>query len=293
MNRTAIGFRLPASTRVGAVALQVADLARSLAWYRDLLGARVLTRSDTTATLGAAGHEVPLLELHERAGAAPMPSRGRLGLFHVAWLLPDRAALGRFFGHAIACGEPLGSADHLVSEALYLQDPDGLGVEVYADRPSASWPMQGDEVQMASLPIDAPGLQHAASGAPWTGLPDGSRIGHVHLHVGDLARSTAFYRDVVGLGVTNTRYPGAVFLAAGRYHHHLGTNTWAGSSAVAAAEHDARLLWWELRVPDRATVDAVRDRARVLGGDGGAAVRDGLALADPWGTRVHIVTEPG
>jgi len=285
--------RLPAATRIGTVALQVADLARSIAWYGDVLGARVLAHDATTATLGAFGGDVPLLELHERADAAPMPSRGRLGLFHVAWLLPDRAALGRFLLHALRRGEPLGSADHLVSEALYLQDPDGLGVEVYADRPRTAWRVQGDEVQMASLPLDAAGLQVAAAGVPWTGLPEGSVIGHVHLHVGDLARSTAFYRDVVGLGVTNTRYPGAVFLAAGDYHHHLGTNTWAGPAAVAVSEHDARLLWWELRLPDAAAVDAVGDRARAHGWGGGSPGRHRLTLTDPWGTGVHVVAERG
>lgn len=288
-----LASRLPASTRVGTVALQVADLQRSLAWYRDVLGARLLTRTDAMATLGAVGQEAPLLELHERVGAAPMPARGRLGLFHVAWLLPDRAALGRFLVHASTRGEPMGSADHLVSEALYLQDPDGLGVEVYADRPRTEWQVQGGEVQMASLPIDAAALQRAAAGARWTGLPEGSRIGHVHLHVGDLQRSTAFYRDVVGLGVTNTRYPGAVFLAAGDYHHHLGTNTWAGSAAVAVSEHDARLLWWELRVPDAVAVDAVAERAQVHAGDGGTPGRHRVVLTDPWGTCVHVVAEHG
>lgn len=283
---------LPDDTHVGAVALQVADLTRSIAWYRDVIGARVLSHNGTHATLGAHGDDATLLALHEHAGAAPMPSRGRLGLFHVAWLLPDRAALGRFLVHVLARREPLGSADHLVSEALYLQDPDGLGVEVYADRPRAEWQWQGREVAMASLPIDAAGLQTAAAGEPWAGLPRGSRIGHVHLHVGALDRSTAFYRDVLGLEVTNSRYPGAVFLAAGGYHHHLGTNTWAGPQAAPPSAHDARLLWWELVVPDDGAMADVEARAVSATTQTRRAASGMLEVIDPWGTCVRVVTRP-
>lgn len=281
---------LPDATHVGAVALQVADLARSIAWYTDVLGARVLRHDATHATLGAHGDHTPLLELHERRGAAPMRPRGRLGLFHVAWLLPDRAALGRFLVHALARGEALGSADHLVSEACYLQDPDGLGVEVYADRPRAEWRWQQRQVEMASLPIDAAGLRDAVAGVPWAGLPAGSCIGHVHLHVGALDRSTAFYRDVLGLAVTNAEYPGAVFLAAGGYHHHLGTNSWAGTQAVAVSAQDARLIWWELVVPNETAREAVASRALAAGVPSGRAAADRLVLSDPWGTRVHVVS---
>jgi catechol 2,3-dioxygenase len=284
---------LPHSTHVGAVALQVADLTRSVTWYRDVIGARVLETDGTRAVLGAHGDDTPLLELHERAGADPMPSRGRLGLFHVAWLLPDRAALGRFLVHALARGEPIGSADHLVSEALYLQDPDGLGVEVYTDRPRAEWRVQDGAVEMASLAIDARGLQAAAAGAPWTGLPPGSCIGHVHLHVGDLERSTAFYGDVIGLAVTNASYPGAVFLAAGGYHHHLGTNTWAGRGAVAASDADARLLWWELVLPDAQAVDALAARAERALPQSPRFADGRLLLHDPWGTCVRVVAPNG
>lgn len=284
---------LPDSTHIGAVALQVADLARSVAWYRDVIGARVLTHDGTRATLGAHGDDRTLLELHERPGAAPMPSRGRLGLFHVAWLLPDRAALGRFLVHALERGERLGSADHLVSEALYLQDPDGLGVEVYADRPRAEWRFSGGEVEMASLPIATAGLQAAAAGAPWVGLPAGSRIGHVHLHVGDLARSTAFYREVLGLEVTNAAYPGAVFLAAGGYHHHLGTNIWAGTQAVAVSEQDARLLWWELVVSEETVRHAVASRVAARGAAPSVDAAGRLVVSDPWGTPVHVVAAHG
>jgi catechol 2,3-dioxygenase len=313
---------LPAATTLGAVTLQVADLARSLAWYTEVLGARVLARvapgpsSPATASLGAPGDDSPLLHLVERPGARPAPSRGRLGLYHVAWLLPDRAALGRFLAHLARRGERVASADHLVSEALYLQDPDNLGVEVYRDRPRAEWTVTDGSVSMASLPLDARGLLRAAGGAPYDGLPAGTVIGHVHLHVGDLAAGTNFYRDVLGLAVTNDMYPGAVFLAAGGYHHHLGTNVWAGAGAAPAGPDDACLLEWTVRVPGSEDVEAVRARARAAGvpvlegppddragdegapddraGDGGVPERPAasVALVDPWGTRVTVVAAP-
>ncbi|MCU0616986.1 MAG: VOC family protein [Gemmatimonadaceae bacterium] len=286
---------LPDATSLGAVTLRVADLSRSIAWYTEVLGARVLSQHDAhhavaaTATLGAHGDDTPLLQLVERPGARPAPSRGRLGLYHVAWLLPDRAALGRFLAHVAQRGERVGSADHLVSEALYLQDPDNLGVEVYRDRPRAEWTVEQGRVAMASLPLDARGLLRDAAGAPYTGLPAGTRIGHVHLHVGDLTESTRFYRDVLGLSVTQDGYPGAVFLSAGGYHHHLGTNEWAGPGAVPATEDDAALLQWTVEVPHAEALDALRARARAAGvavaavaGEGG----DALMLADPWGTHV-------
>ncbi len=279
---------LPATTSLGAVELQVADLDRSVRWYRDVLGARLLHREGAGALLGAMASDEPLLRLHEHPGAVPMPSRGRLGLFHVAWLLPDRASLGRFLAHLTERRVPVGSADHLVSEALYLQDPDGLGVEVYADRPRERWSYDGASVQMASLPIDAPGLLLEGRRARFDGLPTDTCIGHVHLHVGDLDESTRFYRDVVGLGVTNTAYPGAVFLAAGGYHHHLGTNTWAGRTAVPPGEGDARLLQWELVVPLARDLEAVAARAAAHAVSVVRTTDGALTLDDPWGTTVHV-----
>ena len=280
-----------APTRLGGVSLAVADLSRSLDWYTQLLGARVLTHEAGVAMLGAAEHDTVLLTLHERPGVRPMPSRGRLGLFHVAWLLPDRASLGRFLSHAAARGEAIGSADHLVSEALYLTDPDGLGVEVYVDRPRTEWTVQDGQVAMASLPLDARGVVAAGGGAPWAGMPAGTTIGHVHLHVGDLQRGATFYRDVLGFAVTNGAYPGALFLAADGYHHHLGTNTWAGPNAVAVDDGFARLLHWEVRVPALSHLDAVVARAARADWPTERLAEARLALRDPWGTRVDVVAD--
>jgi catechol 2,3-dioxygenase len=236
------GYRLPAAAHVGTVDLQIADLERSLAYYQQVLGLRVLARAEGRADLGAAGASVPLLRLHERRGAQPVPAQGRIGLYHFAILLPDRASLGRFVAHLAAIGARAGAADHLVSEAVYLHDPDGLGIEVYADRPRDSWQSSDRELRMATLPLDVAGLVAAARGEPWAGMPSGTMMGHVHLHVGDLSQASAFYHEALGLDIMVWSYTGALFLAAGGYHHHLGLNTWAGPDAVPARDDEAKLL---------------------------------------------------
>jgi catechol 2,3-dioxygenase len=281
------GYRLPAALRLGRVRLQVADLERSIAYYEGVIGFRVLERAAGRATLGAHGEETPLVELRERPGAAPVPRRGRLGLYHFAILLPDRPALGRFVSHLASIGVRAGASDHLVSEALYLTDPDGLGIEVYADRPRASWAHRDRQLLMATEPLDVAEVAESAGGAPWTGMPAGTTIGHVHLFVGDLAAAAAFYHEGLGFDKVVWSYPGALFLSAGGYHHHLGTNTWA-AGAQPAGETDARLLSWDIVLPTAADADSA---ARSLTSAGYDAARDGTiwTAADPWGTRVRLV----
>ena len=281
-------FRLPPATRIGVVRLQVSDMARSLAYYERVLGLRVLRRTDSTVSLGPAGGGEPIIELTERPGAKPVPRRGRLGLFHYAILLPDRASLGRFMRHLSEIGAYAGMSDHLVSEALYLTDPDGLGIEVYADRPRQSWRYEGLELQMATIPLNVQDLAAAGGSDSWTGMPNGTTIGHVHLHVGDLDRAAAFYHEALGFDKVVWSYPGALFLSAGGYHHHLGTNTWA-AGAPSAAEDDARLVEWELVLPDVASVAAAGASVEKAGGKIERAA-DGTILAhDPWGTPVRLV----
>lgn len=280
------GYRLPAEIRLGPVRLQVAEVERSLAWYERVLGFRVIGRAAGRVVLGAHGDDAPLIELHERAGAQPVPRRGRLGLYHYAILLPDRAALGRLVAHLAAVGARAGASDHRVSEALYLQDPDGLGIEVYADRPRQGWRVEGREIAMTTAPLDLDDLVRAAAGEPWSGMPAGTVVGHVHLHVGDLAAAEAFYHHGLGLDKVVWSYPGALFLSAGGYHHHLGTNTWA-AGAAPAGPNDARLLEWEIVVPSGDDVRGALDSLAAAGapvehtGDGGRAV-------DPWGTAVRL-----
>jgi catechol 2,3-dioxygenase len=283
------GYRLPEATRLGLVRLQVADLSRSLDYYERVLGFRVLERSPSSAMLGTGGG-TPLVQLQARAGARPAPSQGRLGLYHYAILVPDRPALGRFIAHLSALGERAGASDHLVSEALYLRDPDGLGIEVYVDRPRSSWRAEGGQIAMDTAPLDLGSVVRAANGAPWTGMPDGTRVGHVHLHVGDLQKASDFYHLVLGLDRMVWSYPGALFLAAGGYHHHLGLNTWAGPGAANPRDDDARLLEWTVVLPSAEQVHAA---AASLSAASHPVDHDehGFRATDPWGTRFRLADE--
>lgn len=283
------GWRLPASTKLGAVVLQVADLERSLAYYQEVIGLRIIERGSGEASLGAGESGLPIVQLRELRGALPVPPSGRLGLYHFAILVPDRAALGRFVAHLQAAGMRFGASDHLVSEALYLRDPDGLGIEVYVDRPRPEWTAAGGQLEMATEPLDLYSLASAGAGAAWEGLPTGTRIGHVHLHVGDLARSETFYHDGLGLDKMVWSYPGALFLSAGGYHHHLGMNTWA-AGAPPAAEGDARLLEWEVLLPSDADVRRTEASLQAAGFLASATGSDCCVFHDPSGTPVRVRT---
>lgn len=280
------GYRLPAGLRLGTVRLQVADLARSLDWYRRVLGVEVLDQKPGMAALGAQGDRRSLIELHERPGAHPVPRRGRLGLYHYAILLPDRASLARFVRHLAELGERAGMSDHLVSEAIYLSDPDGLGIEVYADRPRSTWRHDDQQLVMATDPLDVDDLLRAAGDERWSGLPPGTVMGHVHLFVDDLERAATFYHAGLGLDKVVWSYPGALFMSAGGYHHHLGTNTWA-AGAPAAGPDDSRLLEWEILLPTtgdaRAAIASIAATgARVDTSDSGGVAHD------PWGTALRV-----
>jgi len=280
------GFRLPDATRLGSVTLQVADLARSLDYYQQVLGLFAIEQSATHALMGAQGSHEPLVRLHERKGANSVPRRGLLGLFHVAILLPNRPALGRLLQHLADLGQQPGMSDHLVSEAIYLQDPDNLGIEVYADRPRSTWKHAMGQLEMATEPLDVRDVIAAGGGAPWKGMPADTTMGHVHLHVGDIDRASAFYHDALGMDKIVWSYPGALFLSAGGYHHHLGTNTWA-RGAPSASDDDAKLLEWEIILPAARDVDAA---AASLGAAGCSVRREGAeaTTADPWGTQLRL-----
>ncbi len=279
------GFRLPAETAVGAVHLLVSDLARSVEYYETVLGLRVASRTETTAVLTAQGDERPLVHLEARPGVRPL-ARPALGLYHFAILVPDRAALGRFLAHLSRLNARAGMSDHLVSEAIYLTDPDGLGIEVYADRPRSGWRYSGRELEMSTLPLDARNLIAAGGSEPWTGMPAGTVIGHVHLHVADLREAEAFYHAALGFDKVVWGYPGALFLSAGGYHHHLGTNTW--SPGPPPTSDHARLLFWDVVVPD---AEDARAAASSLEAAGYPVKAEGPAwtATDPWGTPVRLV----
>jgi len=285
------GFRLPDSTHLGRVRLQVADLDRSIAYYETVLGLHVIERSRDAALLGAHADdrkkERVLVELHAKAGVRAVARRGHIGLYHFAILLPDRGSLGRLIEHLAALGIRAGMSDHFVSEAIYLQDPDGLGIEVYADRPRERWRHEDRQLLMATEPLDVHDVVRAGGGIPWTGAPAGTVIGHVHLYVRDLDHAAAFYHEGLGLDKVVWGYPGALFMSAGGYHHHLGTNTWA-ANAPLPTDDDARLLEWEIVVPDASVAASA---AESLQSRGFEVRREETAVTarDPWGTQLRVL----
>jgi len=205
-----------------------------------------------------------LLELQEDRAAVPRPQRSA-GLFHVAILVPSRAALGRSLRRLAERRWPIsGASDHLVSEALYLDDPDGLGLEIYRDRPREQWQVRDGEVAMATDPLDLQGV-HGEPGAeaPWAGLDAGTSIGHVHLHVPHLDTAEAFYCGRIGFTSTLRRYPGALFVAAGGYHHHLGLNVWAGIGAPPPPANAVGLRSFSIEATGVAAAETVDDTTAV------------------------------
>ncbi|WP_400193276.1 VOC family protein [Hymenobacter sp. B81] len=295
IGRPPAGLPAPATARIGTVTLQVADLARSLAFYQGVIGFRLLAgpavEALRQATLGAPGSEQPLLVLVEKPGVRPVPRRGLLGLYHHAVLLPTRADLGRLLRHARALGIHVGASDHLYSEALYLVDPDGITLEVHRDRPRSEWRVNAaGEILSAIEPLQEAQVLAAAGPEAWTGLPAGTTIGHVHFYVGDLARAQAFYH--AGLGLTQTLWslPTASFLGAGGYHHHVAVNTWAAGAPVATPA-DARLLSWEWRLPDTASLAATAERLRQAGFSVSPAADGSARATDPWDISVRLLVD--
>jgi catechol 2,3-dioxygenase len=273
---------LPDGTRPGRVALRVSDLDRQVSFYRDVLGLDVGARNDEAATLGTATE--PLLELHHDPDAADR-APAETGLYHVAFLFPSRGALGDALRRVRERWRLTGASDHGVSEALYLTDPEGNGVELYRDRPRSEWSVTGDgRVEMGVEPLDVDAITDLACGN--AGLPDETRVGHVHLEVSDLAAAERFYVDTLGLNVRQRYADAALFLAADRYHHHVGLNTWHNRRDPPAGRG---LRWFELLLPDRSSLDAVETALR----DADVPVRkleegDGLELTDPDGLRLRL-----
>lgn len=255
-----------APIQIGKVVLTVNDLSRVGDFYQDVIGLNRISGDAGTLVLGAG--DLPLLELRRDTGARFRPQEA--GLFHTAFLLPDRHALGSWLRGAAERGQALdGASDHLVSEAIYLHDPEGNGIEIYADRPRTSWQRNGAEVQMDTVALDLQGLI-AAGRAPWHNMPEGSVIGHVHLQVGNVAQAEEFYMNSLKMDRTSHVF-GASFFATGGYHHHLAGNIWnsrgAGPRSVDATGLSEVVL--------QADPDAMRALAAT-------------AFSDPWGTRLRI-----
>lgn len=276
--------RLPDDLRFGAIALAVADLQRSIDYYRRRLGMEVLERDGPRAALGAGGRR--LLELEERPGAERDPAAA--DLFHFALRVPSRPALARQLARLLATDTRLtGASDHSVSEALYLRDPDGHGIELYRDRPRETWYRDG-RVHMGTTALDLDDLlkEAPASAGDEHGLDAGTVIGHVHLETPDLDRSKAFYVGGLGFAVTTER-PGASFMSKGGYHHHVALNTW-GNRTRPAQDHPGRIgmLWFEIQLPDRPSLAALAEDLGVA-----VAADQPLVVSDPNGLAIRFVAE--
>ncbi len=276
----ALAQPFPEPAKVGAAGLIVSDLGRSLDFYAGVIGLDVLSQTAASAQLGVAVDQTMLLELEQRPGVRPLRSK-RLGLYHTAFLLPSRAQLASFAENLSRRGIRAGSSNHLVSEAFYLVDPDGLEIEIYADRARSQWPWRGSELDAAVLPLDRRDLLETPH-SPWVGMPGGTIMGHIHLYVGDLEKADRLYRSGLGMNLRTRSIPGALFLAAGDYHHHLGLNTWAGQ-VPPATDSDARLAWWSLNIPEKER-SSLQEKLLQFGW----LLRPDHSFADPWGIALRF-----
>lgn len=268
------------------VSLKVQDLQRSIKFYTEIIGLKLLSEDFGKAIFTADG-TAPLLVIEQPENVQPKEPR-RTGLYHFALLLPERSDLASIIRHLIKTGYPLqGASDHLVSEALYLADPDGNGIEIYVDRPADSWKWQGQEVVMDTKPLDAESVQAEWKGEDWKGLPEGTIMGHIHLHVSEFAKTKEFYLKGLGFDVV-CQYGGqALFISTGGYHHHIGLNTWNGIGAPAPSRNSAGMRYFKLIYPNAETREAAAERLREMGVNVGEEFGDYIA-EDPSGTFVKF-----
>jgi catechol 2,3-dioxygenase len=273
-------------TTVGAVSLTVSDLECSRQFYERVVGVRSIDRADGSLAFGAPGG-VPFLELRGDPSAPPLDHRAT-GLFHFAVLMPSRAELARSLRRIAEARWPLsGASDHLVSEALYLSDPDGNGIEIYRDRPPEQWPERDGNLQMATLPLDLDDILRESAESGEQPVPTDTRMGHVHLQVSELEQSERFYSGLLGFDVTVRGYPGALFISAGGYHHHIGLNTWNSAGAGAPRPGSIGLRSFEVLLPDRSSFERTLEGVRAAGIDGEPA-DGGMLIRDPSGNGVLL-----
>lgn len=281
-----MNFHVKPVTYVGEVGLKVLDLKEMIRFYKEIIGFEVLKETENAAVLGAGGQA--LLKLEAGNGIVPKNQR-YAGLYHFAILLPDRKELGKMLLHLHNNGVGIGSSDHLVSEALYLSDPEGNGIEIYRDREPEEWDWNGSQVVMAVDPVDAAGLVQAAeaSGEVFQGLPAGTVMGHIHLHVSDLVKAKDFYVNGLGFEVVSSLGGQALFLADQKYHHHIGLNVWNGIGIPALPENAAGLGYYTLvlenEVKRKATVSQLRDFGAEVEMQG-----DLVEVKDPAGNTIRL-----
>lgn len=286
-----VRFHIASTAAIGYVHLRVRDLDRSLAFYLDVLGFRLVSGGASTATLSATGRGPGLIVLTEKKDAPSRPPHAT-GLYHVAIRVPSRQALAMSIRRLQDTPWRIdGFADHDVSEAVYLADPDGNGVEIYADRPAEMWPFRNGQVEMITVPLDLDSLMAELANWPgeWTGVDPGAVIGHVHLRVSDLAQSESFYHGVLGLGVTQRSLMGAMFFAAGGYHHHVGANVWSTAGGQRPPADAVGLISYSIQLPDAASLDALLVRLEAAGAPVRSADTGRIRTADPDGIFVELV----
>lgn len=272
---------------LGAPQLAVADLERALVFYRDLLGMQLHNNNGNIAQLGTT--ESVLIELIQQEQAVH-PAHNTTGLFHVAFLFASQRDLARTMMRLFQAGYRVGGAsDHLVSQAFYLDDPDGNGIELYYDRPRAEWPMNGKFVAMDTLPLDIEAFFSVLQGdkEPLGAIADSTSVGHMHLRVSNIKAASQFYTDVVGFDLMQANYPGAAFVAVNGYHHHLGMNEWQSRGAAPAPANAVGLRFSRFSLPSQADLDALKQRLNAANYT--TQEQDGeLRFSDPAGNQWHV-----
>jgi catechol 2,3-dioxygenase len=281
-----MNFHSYPATYLGPISLKVKDLDRSLTFYKEIIGFQGEKLSEKKAYLSVDG-KTPFLILEQPDDVTAKQPR-TTGLYHFAILLPNRKELGKFLLHLLQKQYPIqGASDHLVSEAIYFADPDGNGIEVYRDRPAEKWSWKGQQVEMATVPMDAEGVLAEANDEAWMGLPIGTVLGHIHLHVSDLQESEKFYCGALGFDLVSKYGHQAYFLSSNRYHHHIGMNTWNGVGAPAPDENSVGLKWFSIVYPTLAARNNAVENLKNLGAE--VSEQDGVVLTkDPSGINIQL-----
>lgn len=285
-----MAFHEPPATYVREIELQTADLERARSFYENILGLQTIRSEKNELTLSADG-KTALIHLTLPEYIEERPER-TTGLYHFALLVPTRADLGRFIRHLVELKYPVqGASDHDVSEAVYLADPDGHGIEVYRDREASAWTINDGLIHMTVDPLDAEAVIAEAEGTSWSGMPLATRMGHIHLHVHNLAEAEAFYCGALGFQLVSRLGEHALFVSSAFYHHHLGLNTWAGKQASAPPANSIKLNWFDVVYPTADEKNAALSRLRTYG----AAIHEAnneIFIKDPSGTWLKVTTHP-
>ncbi|HAM1020194.1 TPA: VOC family protein [Listeria monocytogenes] len=270
--------------RLGEVVLNVGHLKEMAGFYQEVIGLKLLEENERMVRLGVSGSDEALLVL-KKIDNAVVPEVPRIGLFHTAFLLPTRESLADVLLHLAKSGYPIdGAGDHAYSEALYLHDIEGNGIEIYADRPKAEWMRDGDgNLPMVTEQVDVDSLLQIATDEPFTGMPNGTIIGHVHLQVADADKAEQFYKEALGMKLT-TAIPSARFFAAGDYHHHIGSNVWVGRNLELLQENETGLAWFTIITPDK---DAIITTLEEQGYDV-KRFESTISVTDSNGIKIHF-----